>query len=67
LQEWGAIGDDVGEWIGVSIPQKDQDFAMVRTDSRKANQRRRFQRQRLENRKRLLELKATIPVKKEES
>jgi hypothetical protein len=40
---------------------------MVRTDSRKANQRRRFQRQRLENRKRLLELKASTASKKEES
>jgi hypothetical protein len=33
---------------------------MVRTDSRKANQRRRLQRQRLEVRKRLAELKAAI-------
>ncbi len=31
---------------------------MVKTDSRKVNQRRRLQRQRLENRKRLQELKA---------
>jgi hypothetical protein len=38
---------------------------MVRTDSRKANQRRRLQRQRLENRKRLLELKAAEMPKKE--
>jgi hypothetical protein len=48
-------------------PPQNQDIAMVRTDSRKANQRRRFQRQRLENRKRLLELKAATPAKKEES
>ncbi len=39
---------------------------MARTDSRKANQRRRFQRQRLENRKRLLEIKAETPAKKTE-
>ncbi len=40
---------------------------MVRTDSRKANQRRRFQRQRLEVKKRLLELKQAAASKKEEA
>ncbi len=40
---------------------------MVRTDSRKANQRRRLQRQRLEVRKRMLELKSEAPAKKPEA
>ena len=34
---------------------------MPKTDSRKANQRRRFQKQRSENKKRLLEIKTTVP------
>jgi hypothetical protein len=47
--------------------QQSQDQVMVRTDSRKANQRRRFQRQRLEVKKRLLELKQAAASKKEEA
>jgi hypothetical protein len=60
LQGGGSIGDDVGR--DDPLPSAlGKDREMPRTDSRKANQRRRFQKQRTENRKRLLELKSSAP------